>query len=570
MAETKIRSFPTIEDVSVLTEETATGFARSFTGDIYSNRGRIGGKDNYWDISEGALTAVGASTGTVYINYGKTSFSNTTTGFILGLHEGTPKFYIGSSSQYLNWTGAALNIAGAITGSTITASIFQTATSGERVIMGESLATGDTDHMIWKKDQNGETIFVFGYSETAGAGAIQNFETNKYVLQLRQLGIGSGHCLDLVVGAAAQTANVINIQNAGSGYDIEGTSDTWQITKAGAITAASFGGITSANLVDKSATEAITGAWTFSTNFPVTPSAAPTTNYQVANKKYVDDSLGNITVTAGQVLSDRDPVYISKGDASGYHVEQTSDNSTSQYVTAAAATNYVSQGFKVLWDTDIDKIYVYGKRAGAAGAYYFNVAIWTDDGNGKPNSEINNAYQVLNMSSIAVTDAWVECALVTGPSLTAGTQYHIVAWVSSVSHGAPDSGGPYFIWVTDTTEPYTDGTCRYYDGGSWTDASRDAMFKTYGDCKAGYAYKADAAATTTADTFAGFVDGATSINTSASIQISGEMDSFSGLTVGDLYYLNTETIGTSAGTQDIKAGVALSATNLAINISHNY
>jgi hypothetical protein len=31
-------------------------------------------------------------------------------------------------------------------------------------------------------------------------------------------------------------------------------------------------------------------------NFPITPSVAPTTDYQVANKKYVDDS-NSLTVT---------------------------------------------------------------------------------------------------------------------------------------------------------------------------------------------------------------------------------------------------------------------------------
>jgi len=37
--------------------------------------------------------------------------------------------------------------------------------------------------------------------------------------------------------------------------------------------------------------ETIAGIKTFS-SFPITPSLAPTTNYQVANKKYVDDNAG--------------------------------------------------------------------------------------------------------------------------------------------------------------------------------------------------------------------------------------------------------------------------------------
>lgn len=44
--------------------------------------------------------------------------------------------------------------------------------------------------------------------------------------------------------------------------------------------------------VDLTTNQTVGGVKTF-TSFPVTPSAAPTTNYQVANKKYVDDSIQN-------------------------------------------------------------------------------------------------------------------------------------------------------------------------------------------------------------------------------------------------------------------------------------
>jgi len=50
---------------------------------------------------------------------GKTLFDNTETGYILGLEEGTAKFYIGDSTNYLNWTGSALNISGTITAGAI-------------------------------------------------------------------------------------------------------------------------------------------------------------------------------------------------------------------------------------------------------------------------------------------------------------------------------------------------------------------------------------------------------------------------------------------------------------------
>jgi len=57
--------------------------------------------------------------GTLY--NGKTAFTNTDTGYRLGVDDsdGLVKFYIGNSSSFLNWTGTALNISGALTASTI-------------------------------------------------------------------------------------------------------------------------------------------------------------------------------------------------------------------------------------------------------------------------------------------------------------------------------------------------------------------------------------------------------------------------------------------------------------------
>ncbi|MCK5614964.1 hypothetical protein KAR91_74570, partial [Candidatus Pacearchaeota archaeon] len=84
-----------------------------------------------------------------------------------------------------------------------------------------------------------------------------------------------------------------------------GTAATGALTVTGAILATSYGGITEANLVDKSASESIAGEWTYGI-FPITPSAAPDANYEVANKKYVDDNAGHThtiynyaTVTSG-------------------------------------------------------------------------------------------------------------------------------------------------------------------------------------------------------------------------------------------------------------------------------
>lgn len=59
----------------------------------------------------------GTSTGFTELGYGglkqgKNAFDNTETGFILGIDNGLAKFYIGNTTNYLNWNGTALTIAG--------------------------------------------------------------------------------------------------------------------------------------------------------------------------------------------------------------------------------------------------------------------------------------------------------------------------------------------------------------------------------------------------------------------------------------------------------------------------
>lgn len=51
-----------------------------------------------------------------------------------------------------------------------------------------------------------------------------------------------------------------------------------------------MGTVDLSNYVDKTTAQSIDGVKTF-TSFPVTPTAAPTTDYQAANKKYVDDTV---------------------------------------------------------------------------------------------------------------------------------------------------------------------------------------------------------------------------------------------------------------------------------------
>lgn len=60
--------------------------------------------------------------------------------------------------------------------------------------------------------------------------------------------------------------------------------------------------IDSSGFVQTSGNQTIAGIKTFS-SFPITPSSDPTTNYQVSNKKYVDDSVSPLGVWASYTVS---------------------------------------------------------------------------------------------------------------------------------------------------------------------------------------------------------------------------------------------------------------------------
>ena len=71
--------------------------------------------------SQQIVLGITAGTGDCAIRAGKTDFTNTQTGFILGLDDSDgdkPKFYIGDATNYLNWTGVGLVVKGGITTNT--------------------------------------------------------------------------------------------------------------------------------------------------------------------------------------------------------------------------------------------------------------------------------------------------------------------------------------------------------------------------------------------------------------------------------------------------------------------
>jgi hypothetical protein len=196
---------------------------------------------------------------------------------------------------------------------------------------------------------------------------------------------------------------------AGSAFDFNSQNLTSVGTiNSGAITATSFGGITSANLLDKTANETISGTWDFNTNltvgdgtditpddsgsgqlmidgnayagfialnatgmyvgnnskvrtlefmtdetsrmsisgggrisfatFPTTPSSAPDADYEVANKKYVDDNAGGGST------------YVSESDALAISADTERNTASASYTKLKEISFYFNGTLRIKFD----------------------------------------------------------------------------------------------------------------------------------------------------------------------------------------------------------------------------
>lgn len=191
----------------------------------------------------------------------------------------------------------------------------------------------------------------------------------------------------------------------------------------------------SAGFVSLTASQSLGGVKTF-TSFPVTPSSAPTTDYQAANKKYVDDSANAIATTSGStgvrqtvqyasVDSSGAANFMSAGTGLSVNIAASSTNivihsaggkksldrigvisaDTSVAGLTNATTNYIyatigTNGSVTLGSTTLAPIYQFAGAASITnGQFTFNIAQMTGFvGNGSTSSQ---AYQVFLGEAIA-------------------------------------------------------------------------------------------------------------------------------------------------------------------------
>jgi hypothetical protein len=131
----------------------------TITGTIYATAGYMTALTlGSTGVASGTLTLqLLDGGGDTYIAAGKTDFTNVgAAGFILGLDDSDsnlPKFYIGDSTKYLNWDGAALTI----TGATL-ASVVITGTSNDSFTVNSDLTDANADLVLGRTTGGSATL----------------------------------------------------------------------------------------------------------------------------------------------------------------------------------------------------------------------------------------------------------------------------------------------------------------------------------------------------------------------------------------------------------------------------
>jgi len=144
-----------------------------------------------------------------------------------------------------------------------------------------------------------------------------------------------------------------------------------------------------------------------------------------------------------------------------------------------AANTEISQGFKPATTGSVTKVKLWLKKVGAPAGANHDIALEIHpNSSGVPSGTpvTNGTATAIDTDDLATTYAWITFTFATNPSLTAGTQYHLVLTgrftISAVN---------YVHWgVDDYDVVYPDGSMSLEDGTTWvTDPNYDACFEVY-------------------------------------------------------------------------------------------
>mgnify|MGYP001578078452 CR=1 FL=1 len=144
-----------------------------------------------------------------------------------------------------------------------------------------------------------------------------------------------------------------------------------------------------------------------------------------------------------------------------------------------AARTQISQGFKSATSSTVTKVRLWLKKTGTpAGTDTVTLVIQTDSSGVPSGTPVTNgtATAVDCSDTLTTSYAWVTFTFATNPTLTAGTQYHLV-----LQGAFTISDVNYVSWGADNYDIiYANGSMSVYDGTTWVvDSLYNACFEVY-------------------------------------------------------------------------------------------
>lgn len=561
-------------------------------------------------ITSKAITlAVSAGTGDSKIQAGKTDFTNTENGFILGIDDSDSdkaKFYIGDATTYLNWDGTGLTINGSITttaGSSISTGYLSGTIAQTNLNVADRgwvqtcvFSVTDTDTVAWGI---GTLTSADGTAYSIGAGNTGNMSAKTYIYldtavsttayqttTTATTAVGAGKVL-VAIAQNNTTEATFQVMQGQGGQNIDASSIvagsiTANEIAASTITAgkmsistlssivANLGSITAGNMtVDTSgyirggqtAYNTGTGWWlgydTSAYKFSIGNPSAQSMTWDGTNLSINGSINPYKSFTAGDPLSSNDAVFIaSSGISTITYVTQTTDDNG---INIAYDATHQGQGqsFSITNSCYINTITLKLKKFGSP-TDSVHIAIQADSSGAPSGTDLT--YVNAAGSGIDTVDTVYTYTFTTPIKLTGGTTY----WVVLTRTGSLELANSFSVRYKATTNPYAGGNKASWDGTNWTNnVNDDLYFKIEKVFTAGNVYQSSAAQASTA-IILGFATATASVGDNTSIQYAGVRSGLSSLTIGSTYYLtdNDGGISTFAGSTSKSIGRALSTTEL--------
>ena len=276
--------------------------------------------------------------------------------------------------------------------------------------------------------------------------------------------------------------------------------------------------------------------------------------------------------TAGEAISIRDAVSISDGTITADAVSQVSNNlnanpgmSTDQGDTGGGDLKGISvgQSFTVPYTLTLSSVIVKVGRITSDPGDSLKIAIQADSAGSPSGVDLGSATKLWTALNGTPQEETFSIAL----TLTVATTYWIVA-----SRTGGTSATEYYLLRYEGSNAYANGRLKInFNTGGWLPPSAgatesDLYFKIVEAIDSGEIVRSSsAAANSRNNNFIGFATAAIAIGASGTITMEG-LATLTGLTAGARYYLADAAgaIGTSAGSQTRKVGIAATTTQLLI------